>query len=164
MIKNLKSQCGNYTIQCLKADGSVRWSEDFSNMVVDQGLQHELDVVFKGATASSTWYFGLLNASPTIAAGLTLSTLSEFTGYTGSRKEFTSVRTLNSLSNTASKATFEITQASSVIGGVFLTNALSGTTGVLFSAATFPTADGNRSAEVGDTLTIGYTLSSANQV
>jgi hypothetical protein len=62
------------------------------------------------------------------------------------------------VTNTASKATFNIT-GTATVGGAFLTsnNTVGGTTGTLFSAADFQ-SPGDRSVVNGDTLTVTYTF------
>jgi hypothetical protein len=63
------------------------------------------------------------------------------------------------VTNSASKATFNI-NATATVGGAFLTSddTKGGSTGTLFSAADFQ-SPGDRSVVNGDTLTVTYTFS-----
>lgn len=154
---------GVFEIVCRDKFGNVKWKDTAKNLVTTAGLQHVLDTVFSGGTAVATWYVGLLSATPTLAAGDTLAShagWTEFTSYADNRKEYVEVRSNQTLSNTASKASFAINANSSSIGGAFLASAATGTTGTLMSEAAF--TGGNKAADSGDTLEVTYTFTGAD--
>lgn len=57
-----------YQIECVR-DGVVIWTEEFENLVVNEGLNDSLDKHFKGSSYSAAWYVGLTGATPSFAAG-----------------------------------------------------------------------------------------------
>ena len=159
---------GVYKVQCVGADGQVKWEEDMHNLVVNVGLQDMVSTYLDGGTQITTWYLGLITgpgSGTTIAAGDTLLThagWTEFTNYTGTRKAAVfGTATLadpSVLSNSASPASFAITGAGGTVAGAFLASATSGTTGILFSASDFQ-SPGDRVVVSGDTLNVTYTFS-----
>ena len=160
MIKDSFRFKGVFHVRCIGPDGRVKWEDKAPNMVVDEGIEHLLDVAFSGDSQVDPWYIGLCNTAPSPAAGHTLTNISEFTDYADNRKEWVEVRSDKELSNTASKASFAINQNTSTIGGAFLCSVATTTTGVLMSYSAF--SGGDKSADSGDTLEVTYTLSGAD--
>lgn len=160
-IKNAIKLGGVFQVRCIDKNGYVKWEDTAYNLVVNQGIQHVLDVTFTGAAIQvDPWYIGLCNSSPSPAAGHTLTDISEFTNYADNRKEWVEVRSGQELSNTASKASFAINADTQTIGGAFLCSVASGTAGTLMSYSAF--SGGNKTADSGDTLEVTYTLSGAD--
>ena len=157
---------GRFDVVCKSPDGVEKWRESVHNLVVNAGLNYALDASLSGGTPITSWYVGLINDSPTIAAANTMSShagWTEFTAYDeAARQAWTEAGpSSQSITNSASTADFTISTNSSVIAGAFLTsdNTKSGTSGTLFAAAAF-SADKN--ADDGDTLSVTYTLSAAD--
>lgn len=159
---------GRFTLECFDKDGNLKWSAEESNLVVNVGLQYMAGVALTGTPQSTTWYVGLYGAgaSNNPAAGDTLAShagWTEITPYSGNRVAAVFAAATNAnpsvVTNSASKASFSI-NATATVGGAFLCNAASGTTGVLFSAADF-SAPGDRSVVSGDVLAVAYTFSLA---
>lgn len=161
---------GVYKIECVGADGHVKWEEELHNLVVNQGLQDMNTKYFSGSSYSATWFIGLITgpgSGTTIAAADTAASHAgwvENTGYSNANRPtstFGAATTADPsvISNSASPASFNI-NATSVIAGAFLisNNTKGGTTGVLFSASDFQ-APGDRSVVSGDTLNVTYTFS-----
>jgi len=158
---------GVYKIQCVGADGQVKWEEEMHNLVVNVGLQDMVNTYLDAGTQITTWYLGLITgpgSGTTIAAGDTLAShagWTEFTSYIGSRKTATfgtaTTADPSVVSNTASPASFTMS-GSGTIAGAFLCSAVSGTTGVLFSASDFQ-APGDRAVVSSDVLNVTYTFS-----
>jgi hypothetical protein len=164
---------GVYTVECIGADGVVKWSEQLPNKVVNVGIQYMAGVALNQTanlvTQISAWYLGLITgpgSGVTIAAA---DTMSSHTGWTeavpysnGTRPTcaFVAATLANPsvATNSGSAAVFNI-NTSATIGGAFLVSnsAKSGTGGTLFSANTFTTGD--RSVVSGDTLNVTYTFS-----
>lgn len=167
MLKNKASAGGVYTIQCIGADGELKWEQNTPNLVVNQGLQDMNTTYFNSGTQVTTWYIGLITgpgSGTTITASDTLASKAwtEFTNYTGNRKAavFATATTADPsvITNTASPAQYAITGAGGIVAGAFLASVATGTSGVLFSAADFQ-SPGDRVVVSGDTLVVNYTFS-----
>jgi hypothetical protein len=167
MLKNKASAGGVYTIQCIGADGKLKWEQNTPNLVVNQGLQDMNTTYFNSGTQVTTWYIGLITgpgSGTTITAADTLASKAwtEFTNYTGNRKAavFATATTADPsvITNTASPAQYAITGGGGIVAGAFLASVATGTSGVLFSAADFQ-SPGDRVVVSGDTLVVQYTFS-----
>jgi hypothetical protein len=162
---------GVYTIQCLDAQGNLKWEATSKNLVVNGGLQDMNAKYFTGSAYTAAWYIGLYGAgaSNTPAASDTMSShagWTEVVPYSNATRPvctFGTPTTANPsvATNSASPASFNI-NATATVGGAFLTSSStkSGTTGTLFSAADFG-SPGDRSVSNGDVLNVTYTLSLA---
>jgi len=158
---------GVYTVVCHDADGNMKWSDSFHNLVVNQGLQDMNSKYFSGSGYTAAWYLGLVTgpgSGTTFAAADTLAShagWTENTAYTGNRKAATfgtaTTADPSVISNSASPAVFTINTNAQVIAGAFLCSVTSGTSGVLFSAGDF--TGGDKTVDSGDTLTVTYTFS-----
>lgn len=157
---------GRFTVTCRDAAGNLKWRDVAKNMVVDEGLDHLLDVLLVAGTPVSPWAIGLVSATPTIIAGDTAAVhagWTEFVDYDELfRGVYVPVRTLETVSNSASPVVFTIDTNASSIGGAFIAEdpAISGLTGVLLCAAAF--SAGNKGLDDNDTLTIQYDFSAAD--
>lgn len=157
---------GVYTVECVAPDGTVKWTDSFPNLVMNEGVQYMNTQTFKGAAYTAAWYLGLVTgpgSGTTFAAGDTLVTHAGWTesaAYAGARKAVTfgTATTANPsvISNSASPASF-VMNATVTIAGAFLANVDSGTSGVLFSAGDF--TGGDKFVDSGDTLNVTYTFS-----
>jgi hypothetical protein len=166
---------GYWKAECRDANGNLKWSEEFPNLVVAVGKQLMVDTLMRGSSYSVTGpYLGLTNASLTPAATDTMTTLvgggKEFTAYTvgGSAVRGTAVFAAststgstpsNVTSSTASSITYTITGAGGTIYGCFLvlgTGAVStqsNTGGTLYSEGNFSVA---KTTTAGDTVSVTY--------
>lgn len=168
MISNTAAAKGVFKVQCIGADGVLKWEQETPNLVVNQGLQDMNTTYLKSGTQITTWYLGLVTgpgSGTTFAAGDTLAShagWTEFTNYSGTRKAVTfgTATTANPsvITNSASPSAFTISGAGGTVAGAFLCSATSGTTGVLFSGSDF-TSPGDRVVVSGDTLNVSYTFS-----
>lgn len=159
---------GVYRVECVGADGKVKWVEEAHNLVVNEGLQNMVAAYLDAATQTTTWYVGLITgpgSGTTIAAGDTLAShagWTEFTNYTGNRKTATfgtaTTADPSVIDNSASPASFAITGAGGTVAGAFLASVATGTSGILFSASDFQ-SPGDRVVVSGDTLNVTYTFS-----
>lgn len=155
---------GQYHCQIIR-DGKVidDWTED--NLVVNEGLNSMLNVMFNGAAQITTWYVGVFEGNYTPVATVTAATIAasatESTAYTSStRPEYVEATSAaQSTTNSASRASF-VFNASKTIYGAFLisSNTKSGTSGTLFSAARFSTS---RAVVSGDELLVTYTVTAS---
>ena len=162
---------GVYTIQCLDAQGNLKWEAESKNLVVNVGLQDMNAKYFTGSAYTAAWYIGLYGAgaSNTPAASDTMSShagWTEIVPYSNATRPvctFGTPTTANPsvATNSASPSSFSI-NATATVGGAFLVSnsTKSGTTGTLYSAADFG-APGDRAVASGDVLNVTYTLSLA---
>ena len=153
---------GVFTVLCHARDGLLKWQDTAKNLVVTTGLQYLLDTAFAGS-AAATFYVGLVDDTPTFSAANTMSNRAgwtEFTEYTGDRQEYVDVRTNQTISNTASKASFPITGAGGGVGGAFLNTGATGSAGTLLCGAAL--TGGNRVVATADTVTVTYTFTAAD--
>jgi len=160
---------GVYTLQCLDANGKLKWEVSTHNLVVNVGIQDMNAQYFKGSSYTAAWYIGLYGAGSTNnpAASDTASSHSgwtEIVPYSNSTRPAATFGTATTANpsvqtNSASPASFTI-NATATVGGAFLisNSTKSGTTGILFSASDF-TSPGDRSVVSGDTLNVTYTFS-----
>jgi hypothetical protein len=157
---------GMYVVECVGADGKVKWADTFHNLVMNSGVQDMNTQYFKGSVYTAAMFLGLITgpgSGTTFTAGDTLALhtgWTENTAYAGSRKAVTfgTATTANPsvISNSASPSSFAM-NATATIAGAFLCTVASGTTGVLFSAGDFTAGD--KSVASGDTLNVTYTFS-----
>ena len=150
-----------YEVVCIGADGVEKWRETARNLVHNAGLDDLLDKYFKGSTYTAAWHVGL-KGTGSAAAGDTLAShggWSEITAYTGDRKSLVlgSVAS-QSVSNTASPASFAI-NGTATVAGAFICVGATGTGGILYGTADFGTS---RSVIDGDTLNVTATLTAAS--
>lgn len=157
---------GHFKAECYDADGNLKWVAENHNLVVNVGLQYMAGSALTGTAAGSSWYIGLYGAgaSNTPAASNTLAShagWTEITPYSGSRPSAGLAAATNAnpsvVTNSASPTAFSI-NATATVGGAFLCNAASGTSGILFSASDFQ-SPGDRVVASGDTLNVTYTFS-----
>lgn len=153
---------GVFHADCYGPDGKKKWSEVAKNLVVNEGLNHILNVQFHGTTQVATWYIGLKKAGSPASADTLASHAgwAEATGFTtGLRKAYTEATASGkSITNSANKASYAIS-STATIAGAFVCSVTSGTSGILFAAANFTSA---RAVENGDTLEVTYTISAAD--
>jgi hypothetical protein len=161
---------GIFTVTCVGADGVEKWSDTFHNLVVNEGLQDMNAKYFQGSGYTAGWYLGLVQgpgSGTTFAAADTLASHAGWTelapgvAYTGNRKAVTfgtaTTADPSVITNSASPSSFAMLVNATVVAGALLTNAASGTSGVLFSAGDF--TGGDKTVDNGDTLNVTYTFS-----
>lgn len=126
----------------------LRTTRNWSNLVTTEGKNYLLSAGLDGGTATTTWYLGLTDGTPTAAAG---DTMASHAGWTevpaydeAARQAWTGGSAASgSIDNSAAAATFTISTDSTTIGGGFLTsdNTKGGTTGTLYSIGAFSGGD-----------------------
>ncbi len=158
---------GVYTVQCIGADGQLKWEASSPNLVVNQGLKDMNDKYFSGSTYTATWYLGLITgpgSGTVFAAGDTLAShagWTEFTDYSGNRGAITfGAATLAdpSVITNGTAVQFNITGAGGTVAGAFLCSVATGTSGILFSESDFQ-SPGDRAVVSGDVLNVTYSFS-----
>ena len=156
---------GFWSAVCKDKNGVEKWAEEWTNIVVNEGLDHLLDVTLSAATATTTWFVGLTDGTPTVAAGDTMAShvgWVEVTDYDEAARQTWTDGGVSSQSvdNSGSPAVFTITSGSTV-GGAFLVSVSTkgGSTGVLYAAGAF--TGGDKVLTGGDTLTVTATFTTA---
>lgn len=153
---------GKWKVRCRGKDGQIKWEDEITNLVVNEGLNALLSATLAAGSQITSWFLGLIDASPTIAGADTLASQagwSEVDDYDGNRQAWTpgSV-TGQSVDNGAAAAEFEIDDTVTV-GGAFLCSAATGTSGVLYAAGAFQ--GGNRALQASDTLEVTATFTTS---
>lgn len=161
----------HWDIECFDKDGKLKWTESIGNLVVDEGLNDILDVMFVADTQITTWYVGIFNNDYTVLAGNTYQTkgFTESTNYTESNRPTWTPGSVSgkSVDNSASKATFTMNTGETVWGAFLCggTNAAtkndstSGDANVLYCSAQFSS---EKVVVTDDVLKVTVTLTSAS--
>jgi len=146
--------------------GGLKWEESYENLVVNEGLDHILDVALSGGAQDTSWFVGLLAATPSPAATWTATEIAtnDFVNYDEATLQAWTDGGVSgqSVDNSASPAAFTISTNGSSIGGAYLigTNAKATPAGTLYAAGAF--TGGNKAADDGDTLQVTATFTSAD--
>ena len=146
-------------------EGELIHQEKFTNVVVDGGLDDILDKYYKGSAYTATFYVGLTDDSPTVAATDTMAShagWAESTVYSGNRATLTlGTVASQSVDNAAAVASFSITDTDTVGGAFIATDSTKGgTTPTLIAVAAF--SGGDRDVINTDVLEVTTTLTSAS--
>lgn len=168
---NIRVGVENYwTFECVAPDGTVKWREEYANLVVTAGLNKLLDATFKTGLTTPAWYVGLVNASgtQTYDAADTMGTHAgwvETTAFAAATRPafVTGAIAAGSVDNSAAKASFVMNASGSLAGG-FLSDSPTkgGTTGTLYAVGNF--TGGDRSFASADTVNVTVTLTAAQLV
>ena len=135
--------------------------------VTNEGINHMFNVEFKGATQVTSWYMSLFTNNYTPVVGDTAASFPATAGEAttqiseGTRQAFNpATSTAQSLTNSASKATFTAATTFTAYGaGVYSSAVKGGASGVQFCALKFPTA---KPLEAGDPLLVTATINGAS--
>lgn len=159
---------GYFTIEHIR-DGKVIHTERVGNIVVDEGLDHLLDVSLSNATQNATWYIGIYKNNYTPVSTVTAATIAgagvanEITTEVDetARPTWTEAGVATqSITNSASPAVFTANTTVDAYGAFLISNnTMGGTTGVLMAAAKFAAV---RNLLSTDTLNVTYTLNIAD--
>lgn len=154
-----------YQVECFGPDGKLKWRDVFPNLVVNVGLDDALDKHLKGSAYTASWFVGLTDGTPTVAAADTMLSHAgwvEVTAYSETVRQTLTLGTVasQSVDNSASKAVYSI-NGTATVGGAFVTtdNVKAGTAGILYGAGAF--TGGDKSVGSGDTLNVTVTATAA---
>lgn len=144
-----------YDLVCTGADGEIKWTESFENLVTTEGKNDIINKYFKGSGYTAAWFLGLKGVG-TVAAGDTLAThagWAELTPYTGNRPAL-AFGTPSAGSSVATGIAYTITSGATV-AGAFVASVNTGASGILYSAGD---AVSSRAVLSGDVLTVTLTV------
>lgn len=155
---------GRYHVECIGADGQVKWRDQFDNLVTTVGKNDMLDKHLAGSAYTAAWYLGLISSTGYSAINAA-DTASSHAGWTESTAYSDSTRIAASWASASSgskalssAAAFAINGTATIKGAFLISNSTKGgTTGILFSAGLF--SGGDRSVVDGDTLNVSYSAS-----
>ena len=145
-----------YHVECIGADGQLKWVEDYENLVTTVGKTDIIDKYFKGSAYTAGWFLGLKGTGAAVV-GDTLSShagWAEVNPYTGNRPGIT-FGTTSGGSNAATAVSYAIT-GTATVAGAFVCSVATGTAGTLYSAGDFAVS---RNVVSGDTLNVTLTVS-----
>ena len=156
-----------FHVECIDKHGNLKWEAEIpQNLVVNEGLDDNLDKYLKGSSYTAAFYVGLTDGTPTEAASDTMAShagWTEVTAYTEANRPGLVLGTVasQSVDNSANKATFSINADSTTIGGAFIctNNTKGGTSGTLYGVGDF--TGGDKAADDGDTLNVTVTCTAA---
>lgn len=175
---------GHYVAECFDAQGNLKWSEKFDNLVTAAGKQAMFDFYFgatgaAGGTASGVNFLGLVGGTATFAAADTMAThtwvevgLVNAPAYTGNRQSPTwtaasssGTSPSNVTTKAASAVSFTFTSAGTVQGCFINSGAAASATkdttvGVLYSAGAF--SGGARVVAATDQLNVTYSTTATS--
>ena len=156
---------GKYSGQIIR-DGLIIDEFEDDNLVVNEGLNALLDIMFHAATQVTSWYLGVFEANYTPVSTATAATIAsaatECTAYTsGTRPSYDEAAAASqSTTNSASRASFIFNATKTIYGAFLISNSTKGgTSGTLFSAAQF---SASKSVVSGDELLLTYTFTASS--
>ncbi len=155
---------GHWKVECVGADGKVKWVEERDNLITTAGVVKLMDAAFKTGLASPTWYVGLIATNSTFLIADTMASHGSWTDsvpYSNATRpawtpgSITGTSTV-SVDNSGSVASFTINASATVLGAFLVDSSTkSGTTGNLYAEVAF---GASRAVVSGDTLNVTYTL------
>jgi hypothetical protein len=164
---------GRYVIECVAADGKLKWRETIDNVVCTAGKNLALDTFLAGSGYTVTGpYLGLISSVSftAVAAGDTMTShagwleagLANLPTYTGNRKTAAWSAAASGSKALSAALSFAITSSGTVKGAFlcFGSGAIAtkdDTGGVLWSAGTFTAGD--KAVINGDVLNVSYSSS-----
>jgi hypothetical protein len=165
---------GVYTATCYDAQGNLKWTDTYSNVVTTVGKNFLLDALLSGSAYTAAWYLGLISLTSYVSTPVvgdthaSHATWVEDVGYSNSTRVAPSFGAASAGSKATTATAFNI-NATTTIKGTFLANQSakssvaastgsgSATTNVLYSAGLF--TGGDKAVASGDTLNVTYTAS-----
>ena len=164
---------GRYEIECIGADGKLKWREVIDNIVQTVGKNLALDTFLAGTTYTVTGPYMSLISSTSFTAVNAGDTMASHSGwleaggtnapaYSGNRKTATWSAAASGSKALSAALSFGITSSGTVKGaflcyGTGASATKDDTGGVLWSAGTFTTGD--KAVVNGDTLNVNYSTS-----
>lgn len=146
-----------FDVECVGADGAVKWTDRAHNLVTTPGKTDILDKYLKGSAYTASWFVILKGTGSADAA----DTLASHAGWTEQNGVVSSATrpgitwgTTATGSNTSSAVAISIT-GSGTVAGAGIASVATGTSGVLYNVGDF---SASRTVASGDTLNITIQL------
>ncbi len=152
---------GFYAVECVGADGQVKWTDTIKNLVTTVGKNFLLDTLLAGSAYTAAWYLGLVDgaSAPTFDVANTAAShagWTESTAYSNATRPAPSFGAASAGSKATTATAFNINATATIAGCFLISNSTKGgTTGTLYSCGAF--SGGNRAVANGDTLNVTYT-------
>lgn len=158
-VEASKAPRATFTVECIGADGQVKWTDECQNVVTTEGKIAILERMFRTAVTPA-WYM-LLKGTGAPAATDTLAshaTWSELTPYAGNRPAitFNAAAANGANGRIVSQTVAYSINAGATVSGLGCSSVASGTAGTLYNAVNF--TGGDRGVQSGDTLNVTVTL------
>lgn len=155
---------GHYEVECIGADGQVRWTDTIPNLVTTGGKNDALDKYLAGSAYTAAWYLGLIDATGYTAVAAADTSAShagwaESSAYSQAARPTAAWAVASAGSKAfSSAASFSINAGATIKGCFLISNGTKGgVTGILYSAGLF--SGGDKVVQNGDTLNVSYTAS-----
>lgn len=134
---------GRYECELVRKGEVIdKWACD--NLVVNEGLNALLNIMFNSSSQITSWFLGIFQGNYTPVSTDTASVIAtnstECSSYTSAtRPAWTqAAASAQSITNAANRATFTFNASQTIYGAFLISNStIGGTTGTLFSAAQF---------------------------
>lgn len=157
---------GTWDFECVRPDGSIRWTEHVENIIVNTGLDDALDKWLRGSAYTAAFFVGLKDTGAPVAAD-TMASHASWALIPAATFSTSPLPTLTlaavsgqSTDNSAAKASFAIIATDTIFGAFVTDNSTVGaTTGLLVSAVDFAAS---RNVVNLDTLNVTVTFTSAS--
>lgn len=168
MKKKYKNSLGRniWKFDCYYANGQLKWQEIIPNLVVDEGLEHALEVIFLSGTPYADWYIELFNSDSTPADSWTYANIgtdqTPFEDYDEVTRPEWSPASVSNLSLTASVSFTASAGVNTTIYGAYVVNVSTkgdnvSAAGVMWCATKFATPRVYVATEV---LSVTYVINS----
>lgn len=156
LAEHLPAPHFRFEFECRDAEGNLKWTDGFDNVVTTIGANLLLDTFFAGTAYTAAWFLGLKGVGTAVIADTAASHASwaEVNPYVGNRPALTWT-SASAKAKAANGLTYTI-NATATVAGAFVQTVNTGTTGTLYSAGDFASA---RSVLSGDSLTVTLTVS-----
>lgn len=155
-----------WKFKCYYSTGELKWEEIIPNIVVDEGLNHALDILFLSGTQYADWYVALFNTDSTPAntwdyAGINTDQ-TEFTSYDETARPQWNPASIVGLSLTDDVTFTASTGVNTTLYGAYLVNVStkgdsSSPAGIMWCATRFNTPRPYVATEV---LNVTYAINS----
>lgn len=152
---------GFYSVECVGADGQVKWTDTIENLVTTEGKNSLLDNFLAGSAYTAAWYLGLVDgaSTPTFNVANTAASHAGWTesvAYSNATRPAPSFGAAAAGSKASAAVAFNINATATIAGCFLISNSTkAGSTGTLYSCGAF--SGGSRAVANGDTLNVTYT-------
>lgn len=148
-------------------DGSLKWRDGFENLVVNEGLDHNLDVYYRSTAFTSSNFILLTDGSPTFAPTDTMASHPGWTEVTAYDETPRPTLTMNPASgqqmdNEGNRAVYTINADATIVGGGAISNdsTKGGATGILVGGNAL--SKGDKSLDISETIAVKVIATAAS--